>query len=257
MKRRKIIKGLSLLGVGGILAWMNKNSILTWLVRKYRHDPTPKVLKAPIADNFTCILTSPESEGPFYFNSPFRSDIREDRQGKELSLKLQIVRYPECTPIENAVVEIWHSDAQGAYSGYDETLGHNLWKMLELTDFGEKENIKPSNKNQYLRGAQKTDAEGMIYFTTIFPGWYDARVPHIHFKISVERQEELTSEFYFEEAFYQKVYSLEKVYLAYGACPYSFENDKAVQDGEGLVLQGVWQENKPIEVTAKIGIQKS
>ena len=37
-----------------------------------------------------------------------------------LNLKFQIVNYPSCNPIKNAVVEIWQCDANGNYSGYKE-----------------------------------------------------------------------------------------------------------------------------------------
>jgi protocatechuate 3,4-dioxygenase beta subunit len=35
----------------------------------------------------------------------------------------------------------------------------------------------------YLRGVQETDADGKVTFTTLFPGCYAGRWPHIHFEI--------------------------------------------------------------------------
>jgi protocatechuate 3,4-dioxygenase beta subunit len=35
----------------------------------------------------------------------------------------------------------------------------------------------------YLRGVQVTDAEGKVSFTSIFPGCYSGRWPHIHFEV--------------------------------------------------------------------------
>jgi protocatechuate 3,4-dioxygenase beta subunit len=32
----------------------------------------------------------------------------------------------------------------------------------------------------FLRGRQVTDANGLVQFTSIFPGWYSGRAPHIH-----------------------------------------------------------------------------
>lgn len=32
----------------------------------------------------------------------------------------------------------------------------------------------------FLRGAQKTDEDGVVQFQTLFPGHYDGRAPHIH-----------------------------------------------------------------------------
>ena len=35
----------------------------------------------------------------------------------------------------------------------------------------------------YLRGVQVADAEGRVSFTSIFPGCYSGRWPHIHFEV--------------------------------------------------------------------------
>ena len=35
----------------------------------------------------------------------------------------------------------------------------------------------------YLRGVQATDSSGVATFTTIYPGCYLGRMPHIHFEI--------------------------------------------------------------------------
>ncbi|HEX8356207.1 MAG TPA: intradiol ring-cleavage dioxygenase, partial [Segetibacter sp.] len=32
----------------------------------------------------------------------------------------------------------------------------------------------------FLRGRQTTDANGLVTFNSIFPGWYSGRAPHIH-----------------------------------------------------------------------------
>ena len=36
---------------------------------------------------------------------------------EEITLKVQLVRMPECLPVTGAIVEIWHCDAEGNYSG--------------------------------------------------------------------------------------------------------------------------------------------
>ena len=63
--------------------------------------------------------------------------------------------------IEGVAVYAWHADAQGRYSMYSQGV--------------ESEN--------YLRGVQPTDAAGTATFTTVFPGCYDGRWPHIHFEV--------------------------------------------------------------------------
>ncbi len=63
--------------------------------------------------------------------------------------------------MEGAAVYLWHADAQGRYSMYSQGV--------------EDEN--------YLRGVQPTNADGTATFTTVFPGCYDGRWPHLHFEV--------------------------------------------------------------------------
>ena len=96
-------------------------------------------------DSSACTLTPEQTEGPYYFDADaIRSDIREDREGTTLRLALR-VRDADCEPIENAVVDIWHCDAGGVYSGFDQGEGE-----------------------RFLRGAQVTNEDGIARFTTIY-----------------------------------------------------------------------------------------
>lgn len=66
-----------------------------------------------------------------------------------------------CTPLAGAAVYAWHCDRDGKYSLYDSSL---------------------TNQN-YLRGVQEADSNGQVTFTSIFPGAYSGRWPHIHFEV--------------------------------------------------------------------------
>ncbi len=66
-----------------------------------------------------------------------------------------------CTPMAGAAVYAWHCDRDGKYSMYDSSL---------------------TNEN-YLRGVQEADSNGQVTFTSIFPGAYSGRWPHIHFEV--------------------------------------------------------------------------
>lgn len=66
-----------------------------------------------------------------------------------------------CVPLAGAAVYAWHCDRDGRYSMYDSGL---------------------ANEN-YLRGVQEADASGQVTFTSIFPGAYPGRWPHIHFEV--------------------------------------------------------------------------
>jgi protocatechuate 3,4-dioxygenase beta subunit len=66
-----------------------------------------------------CVLTPEATEGPFYFDPKLvRSDITEGKQGAPLVLTIQIVEANDCTPLQDARVDVWQADGLGLYSGY-------------------------------------------------------------------------------------------------------------------------------------------
>ena len=135
-------------------------------------------------DSSACTLTAEQTEGPYYFDvDKIRSDVREDREGVELRLAIRVREAEVCKPLRNAVVDIWHADAGGVYSGFDSGTGE-----------------------VFLRGAQVTDADGIVEFTTVYPGWYVGRTPHIHAMVHVDSSTALTTQLYFDDATSTAVY---------------------------------------------------
>jgi protocatechuate 3,4-dioxygenase beta subunit len=115
-------------------------------------------------------------------------------------------------------------------------------------------------KTAFLRGLQRTDASGWVEFLTIFPGWYEGRVPHIHFKVFVEGQEQLTSQFYLDQTTCDRVYTTVAPYNEYGKCPLSFENDIALRENAeafGLLLKPSFAESGQMLSVASIGIRQA
>lgn len=96
-----------------------------------------------------------------------RSDIRTSigdksgtAQGVELKVRLRVVDSASgCAPLAGYAVYLWHATKDGLYSMYTDA------------------------DQNYLRGVQVSDADGWVTFTTIFPGCYDGRWPHMHFEI--------------------------------------------------------------------------
>lgn len=73
-----------------------------------------------------CVTTPEETQGPYYFDvDSIRSNITEDRPGLPLELMIRVQNVEGCVvgssdnPVANAVVEIWHCDAGGVYSGFE------------------------------------------------------------------------------------------------------------------------------------------
>jgi protocatechuate 3,4-dioxygenase beta subunit len=80
-----------------------------------------------------------------------------------------------------------HCDALGVYSGVQ------------------------GNSGNFLRGFQRTDANGKATFQTIYPGWYQGRAVHIHFKVRTDPDAsagfEFTSQLFFDDDVSRSVYS--------------------------------------------------
>jgi protocatechuate 3,4-dioxygenase beta subunit len=81
--------------------------------------------------------------------------------GIPATVVLTLVSAATGAPLPGASVYLWHCDRDGRYSIYDD----------ELTD------------ENYLRGVQQAGDDGVVTFTTIFPGCYDGRWPHMHFEV--------------------------------------------------------------------------
>ncbi len=72
-----------------------------------------------------CVLTPELTEGPYYLDLDLmRRDITEGRPGLAYDLAVKVVDAESCEAIEDAIVDVWHCDAEGAYSGVDGDGGH-------------------------------------------------------------------------------------------------------------------------------------
>jgi hypothetical protein len=132
-----------------------------------------------------CIVRPRQTEGPYFVDEMLeRSDIRAEPsdgripEGARFDLAFQVSRIGAdgCAPLP----------VEDVIGGLFDTTG-----------------------KQFLRGYQVTDAEGMARFRTIYPGWYEGRCVHIHFKIRTEPSSdeghEFTSQVYFDDALTDRV----------------------------------------------------
>ena len=183
----------------------------------------------------TCVLAEEETQGPYWFDvDSIRSDIREGRPGLALALALRVHDLSSCSvggavrPVPNAVVEIWHCDAGGVYSGFataatrepppgrppgapnlrggERPGGPPVGASSDGSYSSGNPEATPSDDGTYLRGAQAADANGVVRFTTIFPGWYPGRTTHIHCKVHLDRKTVLTTQLYFDDNLTEEIY---------------------------------------------------
>ncbi|MET7908244.1 intradiol ring-cleavage dioxygenase [Streptomyces avermitilis] len=128
-----------------------------------------------------CVLNSSVTEGSYYLDGAlFRQDITDGKKGVPLTVRLTVRdRTGSCAPLGDAAVEIWHCDAGGHYSGYP-TAGPG--GTTPGPAVGSTATSGAADRT-YLRGYRTTGDDGTVEFTTIFPGWYPPRAPHIHVKV--------------------------------------------------------------------------
>ncbi|MFZ6746093.1 intradiol ring-cleavage dioxygenase [Undibacterium sp. JH2W] len=162
-----------------------------------------------------------------------RSDIRSSIAGASgvaagvpLTIKLQLVNTKgSCASLAGYAIYLWHCDRDGNYSMYSSGV----------------------TAENYLRGVQETDSNGNVSFTTIFPGCYAGRIPHVHFevypgssKISNANNKLKTSQFTFPMA------TLNEAYQATGysnsvrnLSQITYATDNVFSDGTSLQMVSV------------------
>lgn len=178
MKRRDILKGLGALGVGSLIPIKNLSS--TDKLTGYLNSSELSYHNEAAG----CWLTPQTTEGPYYINANLiRNDITEGRPGMPFNLTFNIIN-AVCQPIPNVLVDIWCCDIQGDYSAFNNFVGQT-----------------------FMRGIQVTDQNGMANFYSVYPGWYPGRATHIHFKVRLNSQTYVTSQFCFPENINSEIYA--------------------------------------------------
>lgn len=146
---------------------------------------TPTVSATPTASAASAAAALPAGEIPDETAGPYpgdgsngpdvlersgivRSDLRTSLDGGAaatgvpMTLNLTILDTASGdVPFAGAAVYVWHCDTQGRYSMYSSGI----------------------EDQTYLRGVQVVGSDGVVSFTSIFPGCYDGRWPHIHFEV--------------------------------------------------------------------------
>lgn len=131
----------------------------------------------------TCAVSAEETQGPYPADGSntingsvsnalaltgiVRSDITTSfgsmsgtAGGVPVTLKLTLVNTNgSCATLDGYAIYVWHCSREGVYSLYGAT------------------------DQNWLRGVQPTDAGGVATFTTVFPGCYSGRMPHIHIEV--------------------------------------------------------------------------
>ena len=191
----------------------------------------------------SCVVVPELTEGPYYVDVELeRSDIRTNTadgvaaEGAPLTIEWLVSQADgsACMPMEGAIVDVWHCDALGVYSDVQ------------------------GNTGNFLRGFQRTDANGKATFQTIYPGWYQGRAVHIHFKIRTDPDEgagfEFTSQLFFDDDLSRSVFST-SVYAQKGAQDMPNAQDGIYNQSGGATLLSVTKEADAYKASFPIAVQ--
>jgi protocatechuate 3,4-dioxygenase beta subunit len=175
-----------------------------------------------------CVVRPELTEGPVFVEEDLnRSDIRSDpsngsiSEGAPLDLTFRVTQVAggACTPLAGVQVDIWQCDAEGVYSDTSE---------LGFQTVGQK----------FLRGYQVTDETGMVHFTTIYPGWYEGRAVHIHFKVRTDDGYDFTSQLFFDDTLTDDVFA-QPPYNSRGERKLRNDDDSIYSNSGGQTLLAV------------------
>ncbi len=182
----------------------------------------------------SCVLTPELTEGPYYVPSEkVRRNITEGKPGAPLDLRLTVVDASTCKPIRSAVVDIWHADALGVYSGA----------------------VASNPGTNFMRGIQKTDSTGLARFQSVYPGWYQGRAVHIHVKVHLGGTVVHTGQFFFNDAFTDAVYK-RSPYNTRGSRDTRNANDSIYRNGGSRSMLKVTKVGSGYRGTIVMGVHR-
>lgn len=196
------------------------------------------------AGNKSCTLTPEQIDGPYYVaGEAVRQDVVEDQKGVPLALDIQIVDMDTCEPVTGAYLDIWHCNSTGVYGG------------VAVNGNGVGSSDKTNLNNTWLRGAQKTDKDGAVQFSALFPGFYQGRATHIHVAVHLNATElangtliDTTAahvgQMYFDQDLIGEVNKL---------APYTDNKQGFTTNAQDMILNGVQGDSDPIMEYTRLG----
>lgn len=216
-------EALKLLGLGSAAAF------LAACAPKATSTLVPTVVSTPVSagtsSTLDCVVHPELTIGPYFVDDQLqRSDIRTEpsdnsiKEGVPLNLNLTVasVGANSCTPIEGARVDVWQCDANGQYS-----------------DVSDANQGFDNTGKKFLRGYQLTDANGIVQFQTIYPGWYSGRTVHVHFTIRTKGADsqgyQFTSQFFFDDTLTDQVHALQ---------PYASKGQRDTRNANDNIFNG-------------------
>jgi len=205
----------------------------------------------PLLVTADCVAQPEQTEGPYFVDTALeRSDIRLEpatgtvSAGAPLALQFVLSKVASsgaCGVLPGAQVDIWHCDSSGKYS--------------DVSD-----RSADTRGQQFLRGYQVSDVDGVVRFTTIYPGWYRGRAVHIHFKVRTPGEnggiDEFTSQLYFPDELTDRVHATQP-YASNRGQRLLNSRDMIFREGGTQLILPVVQNTGGYEATYRIAMRPS
>ena len=202
---------------GAVQGWASGGTAAMTALASY-----PNPFNAPV--DTTCTPTCEMMLGPCHDQqAPEREDISEGQTGLPIRFGLRFLD-DKCEPVVDADVDIWHCDVRGIYSS-----ATNDTPSFCTGDEPE------ALAARYFRGHRKTDKNGVVWFNTCFPGWYNGRAIHIHYTVrrpSRSGEEWLTSQIGFPMDLTVELCGSHPDYVAHGQPNTTIEADPIIPNEE-------------------------
>ncbi|WP_329277419.1 intradiol ring-cleavage dioxygenase [Streptomyces sp. NBC_01451] len=170
-RRRVLIGGGTAAVVGGLAVAGFASASPTTTATESEAATSASEDSSSSATSGVCVLNAEVTEGPYSLDGALvRADIREDKEGIEVQHTFTVVDLAnDCAPLADALVELWHCDHLGEYSGFVGGNGHD-----------------EEDNGTFLRGGQLTDENGQVTIVSIWPGHYVSRAVHIHMRVHTD-----------------------------------------------------------------------
>ncbi|WP_149825486.1 intradiol ring-cleavage dioxygenase [Streptomyces tailanensis] len=172
-RRRVLIGGASVAAAGGLAAagLAAANTTENSTAEGTTAASASASESASSSSSSVCVLNAEVTEGPYSLEGALvREDIREDKEGFKVQYTFTVVDVAnDCAPLASALLEIWHCDHLGEYSGFVGGNGHTY-----------------EDNGTFLRGGQMTDENGQCSITSIWPGHYVSRAVHVHMRVHTD-----------------------------------------------------------------------
>lgn len=167
-----------------------------------------------------CGLTKTVTEGPYYVsgtNELTDGNLNYDSlAGTAITLTGHVYSGADGTnPVKNAKIEVWQADDSGSYHPNANGAANNY-----------------SADQLSLRGYVTTTDAGAYTINTIYPGFYEGRARHIHFKISADGFQSVTTQLIFQpKSGDHQTYSTDSIAQSLGECYLMNLSDATPQTG--------------------------